>query len=151
MTPDAGKVAAPPDVIRWTPRDGDAPDCAVAALEIACGVTYQAALAAAALVAPDVNERGLSWAEIRRAARRLGWRTRLLRRGQFDVCDEDASGVLSVFRRHDKVRTDHVVYLWGGRVVEPSFSRRALWRNPEDFLRHYGYATGSLLVMEERL
>jgi hypothetical protein len=135
-------LAAPPDVIRWSPRSQGHGDCAVAALEIACGVTYETALAAALGACPDVLTRGLNWPEIRKAAGFLGFKTRLTKR--FDL-DED-TGILDVWQEQGG---EHVVYLWEGRIIEPMHDRQQLWLSAQSFLTHYHYTHGSLLTFKE--
>jgi hypothetical protein len=146
MTP--AHVAAPPDVLRWTSRSGDHGDCVVAALELACGVSYEEALQAATKAAPNILTEGMWLTEIPKAARRLGHRVRKLRAGTFDL--DESTGILHVYQSHRPLReTSHVVYLWDGRIVEPKFDRRQLWRHPQQFLKHYGYKAGSLLVIAD--
>ena len=137
-------LAAPPDVLRWTPRyEQDHGDCAVSALSLACGVTYENALAATLKVAPDVLISGLSWDEIRTAAKLLGVTPRLLRRGKYEL--DEATGILNIIQPSVK-DSDHVVYLWAGRIIEPKSDRRQLWLSAEQFLSHYGYRARSLMV-----
>lgn len=146
-------VAAPPDVLRWSTRSGDHGDCVVAALELACGVSYEQALQAATKTCPRVLTEGMSWPETVRAAKILGYRARVRRAGRYDV--DEATGILHVYQSGGARgwskrgrETSHAVYLWEGRVIEPKFDRRQLWRHPEQFLKHYGYKAGSLLVLE---
>lgn len=142
-------VAAPPDVLRWTARSGDHGDCVVAALELACGVSYEEALQAALAVSPDILQVGMWIKDIPKAAQRLGHRVRAIRAGRFEIDEE--TGILHVYQGHRPLReTSHVVYLWDGRVIEPKFDRRQLWRHPEQFLKHYGYRAGALLVTWRR-
>lgn len=139
-------VADPPDVLRWTSRSGDHGDCVIAALELACGVTYEQALQAASKVAPSCLQEGLWLTEIPAVAKLLGYT--ICRRvvGRYDI--DESTGILHVYQPHRPIReTSHVVYLWDGRIVEPKFDRRQLWRHPEQFLKHYGYRAGSLLVL----
>ena len=79
-------LAAPPDVLRWTPRyEFEHGDCAISALAIAGGVTYELALTSALKVAPDVLVNGMSWEEIYRAARILDLNPRLVRKGKYEL------------------------------------------------------------------
>lgn len=142
------KFAAPPDVIRWSTRSGNHGDCVVAALELAIGVTYEQALQASAAVASDVLTNGLSWGETVRVARRLGERAEILRAGRYDI--DDATGLLHVYQPRDRSGSSHAVYLWDGRIVEPKADRQQLWLHPDQFLKHYGYRAGSLVVIKGR-
>lgn len=132
-------LGAPPDVIHWSPRSGDHGDCAVSAIELACGVTYERALEAALALVPDVLTRGMTIGEIRCTVEALGFEVRW-RRSRYDLHDD--TGILSV--------DNHVVYLWEGRIVEPKADRRQLWLDPEQFLHHYHYTVSGLLVVGKR-
>ncbi len=134
---------AAPDVLRWSPRSDGPQDCAVVALELACGVTYEEALAAAIKAFPDVIHEGLRWSEIKAAATLLGFKGRLKR--SFNL--EEDTGILNVWEPDSKIVTDHAVYLWEGRIIEPRNDRRQLWLSAEHFLLHYKYKTGHLLVL----
>ena len=137
-------LAAPPDVLRWTPRyEQEHGDCAVSALSLACGVTYETALAAALKTAPEVLSQGMSWEEIKIAAKLLGMTPRLLRRGKYVL--EESTGILNIKQPAVK-DSDHVVYLWEGRIIEPKQDRRQLWLSAEQFLQHYRYKASSLMV-----
>lgn len=136
-------MAAPPDVLRWSPRSEGHGDCAVAAIELACGVTYETALAAACSTCPSVLQEGLSWSEIRRAIHTLGYKTSLRRRYTLD----EETGILNVYRIDHVETSSHVVYLWEGRIIEPMDARRQLWLDADQFLHHYRYQAGSLLVI----
>lgn len=133
-------VGNPPDMIRWTPRNAENMDCGVVALQLACGVTYEAALAAAVQVKPSVVDKGLTWGEIRRIARKLGFTTQLCAVGRYSL-DED-TGILGVRMKG----YDHAVYLWEGRVVEPM--SESLWLNAEEYLVCMQYTAGGLLTVE---
>lgn len=141
-------VVAPPDVLRWSLRSGDVPDCVVAALEMACGVSYEEALAACLGADPDVLTHGMYWRETKKAAKRLGFKMSVLARGRYDI--DESTGILHVYQPRKMHSTSHVVYLWDGRIIEPKSDRRQMWRHPEQFIAHYGYRSGSLLVIEEK-
>lgn len=134
-------VAVPPDMVRWVPRNAENGDCAITALQLATGMTYESVLAGALKVSPNILTNGLSWPEIRRIARKLGFNTKLLRRGRYDL--DEATGILNVVHKKDG---HHVVYLWEGRVIEPQF--QSLWKDPDAFLKHHKYRATSLLVLE---
>lgn len=92
---------------------------------------------------------GMFLTEVPKAARALGYRVRRLRAGRYDL--EEATGILHVYQRHRPIpETSHVVYVWEGRVIEPKSDRRQMWRHAEQFLKHYGYRAGALLVLEPR-
>jgi len=140
------QVTAPPDVLRWSSRSGDHGDCVVAALELACGVSYETALAASVRVCPNILSEGMWLTEVPKAAKLLGYRVRKQRAGTFDL--DESTGILHVYQSHRPIReTSHVVYLWGGRVVEPKADRRQLWLDAGQFLKHYGYRAGALLTL----
>lgn len=133
---------APPDVLRWVPRSDGHGDCAVAALELACGVTYETALLAAMKVCPDVLVDGLTTPEILRIARTLGFKARA--RHKYDL--DDDTGILVVKQPH-VVDSEHAVYLWEGRILEPMNARQQLWLKACDYLAHYHYTAGQLLFI----
>lgn len=141
-------MSAPPDVIRWSPRSDANGDCAVAALEIACGVTYEVALAAAITFEPEVHKNGMTIAQIKNAAKLLGWTTRY--RKKFDL-DED-TGILDVEEVGEdgktKPDTGHVVYLWEGRVIEPAAWARQMWLSAEDYLAYNRFVALGLLTLK---
>ena len=133
-------LAAPPDILRWSPRSSGHGDCTVAALELACGVTYEKALAAALLTEPDVLDLGMTLVGICAVVQALGFSTRLHR--QFDISED--TGILSVEQPRFK-NSKHVVYLWEGRVIEPKSDRRQLWLDADQFLKHYRYKADTLI------
>lgn len=138
-------MASPPEVIRWAPRSQGHGDCAIAALEIACGVTYEQALSAALQVSTLVLTDGLNWPEIQQVALLLGFTGKRIRK--FDL--EEDTGVLNVWQPGvGRAASDHVVYLWEGRIIEPSSDRQQLWLNSRDYLSHYHYTHGALLVLK---
>lgn len=101
------------------------------------GVNYEESLAACVIVVPSVLHYGMSWSEARKAARKLGGETKLLRRGRYDV--EEDTGLLNV----RKSGHDHAVFLWAGRVIE---GNGEMWERPADYFAHYKYQPYSLLV-----
>lgn len=140
----APPFAAPPDVIRWSPRSAGNGDCVVAAIEIACGVTYEQALEAAVRECPKkVMQNGMLIKETIRTVRALGWQTKLRRK--FDL-DED-TGILFVDQPQymPAGSCEHAVYLWEGRIIEPQNARRQLWLDAAAFLSHYKTKATSLL------
>ena len=138
-------LAAPPDVLRWSPRSSGHGDCAVAAIELACGVTYEVALAGALEQDPHVLTQGLTLSEIRHIIRTFGYAGKVLKKGTYEL-DDDTTGILAVKQPHVP-DSEHVVYVWEGRIIEPKADRRQLWLDAEQFLHHYKYRAGSLLTI----
>lgn len=138
-------MAAPPDVIRWAPRSANHGDCAVSALEMACGVTYEMALAAALSAQINVLSLGMRWGDIRKAAKILGFTTQLIRREKVDL--EEGTGLLDILSKGERTGS-HVVYLWEGRIIEPMHQLQQLWLDPNMYLQHYKFTHGSLLVLK---
>ena len=138
-------LAAPPDVVRWTARGGLHGDCAIAAVAMACGVTYETALVAACTICRNPLVKGMTAAQLLRAARALRCAAEwtVFERIHF----EDATGILWLQSTQLGVKEDHVVYLWGGRIVEPKFDRQELWEDPEQFFSHYGYRVARMLTV----
>ena len=137
-------LAAPPDILRWSPRSRGHGDCAVSALELACGVSYETALAAAVTVNLTVLGTGLTLPAMRQAAKLLGFKVRFHR--AFDI-DED-TGILWLVQAVSE-NGDHAAYLWEGRVVEPMQGREQLWLSARAYLAHYKYTVQGLLAVEE--
>lgn len=133
-----------PAVLHWSARSEAHGDCAIAALSLACGASYEEAVAACVTAVPKALDRGMTLKELEKAARGLGFATR--RRLKYDV--DDDTGILSVMVPGDH-STEHCVYLWEGRVVEPMSDRRQLWLSATAFLSHYGYKAGTLLALEK--
>mgnify|MGYP001579715419 CR=1 FL=1 len=128
---------APPDMVRWIPRNAENSDCAITALQLATGLTYEAVLAAALNVVPGVLTKGMSMANLKRVAAELGFAASWKRK--YDI--SEATGLLYV----ETKKEGHVVYLWEGRVIEPL--SQSLWRDPADYARCEGLRIGSLLVL----
>jgi hypothetical protein len=115
----------------------------VSTLAMLAGVMYEDALLASAHVNPKVLTVGMTWPQIKRAATRLGLKTRTIQN-----FDDDATGILHVSRVALGVAdaVDHVVFLWAGRVVD---GNGELWMEISDYLRHYGWEAKALLVTKE--
>lgn len=130
-----------PSVIRFVKQSGHHGDCAIAALAMFAGVMYEDALIACATVRGDVLTSGMTWTQIKAAAKRLGVKTRVLQ--AYDITE--ATGVLHVSRVAIGAGgiAEHVVLLWEGRVLD---GNGEFWRDPEDYLRHYGMEAKGLLV-----
>lgn len=138
-----GKASgAPPNVIHWTPRSGEHGDCAVVAISLATGFTYEEALSACLQANPAALEAGMSERQIKTALDLLGFKARC--RKVFDL--DDDTGILWVSSRGDH----HVVYLWAGRIVNPSkFDRTALWLDAEEYLKNGQWKAPLLITVEE--
>jgi hypothetical protein len=125
-----------PHVVRSVRQQGGHGDCAVAALAMLCGVDWPTAFAA------FDDPRGLlkhgvqPWTPIKRAAQRLGVKTRVATR----VDMERDTGILYVSDIYGP--EGHAVFLWQGRIVEGDGS---LWLFVSDYLRAMQYEAHSLL------
>jgi ABC-type bacteriocin/lantibiotic exporter with double-glycine peptidase domain len=128
-----------PALVRFVRQRDTHSDCGVACLGSLAGVTYEEALAALVQFQPAVLHSGATWIDMRRAAKRLGLKTRIRR--TYDL--HEATGIL---RLTNAAREDHFVFLWAGRIVQ---SGDEGWEDPEDFLKHYGYRAKALMVMVE--
>lgn len=113
-------------------------DCGVACLAMICGVSYENALVAIAQDQPNVCIVGVWCTELRRAAKRLGFKLKAKRR--VDLAED--TGILNL--SSSKWRSDHVVVLREGLIVETDGT---LWE-PDVFLRHYEAKVGTILVAE---
>jgi hypothetical protein len=129
-------------MVRWVPRNSENGDCAIIALQLACGLTYEEVLAAAVLQHPDVVSRGLLRTEIRRLASKLGYATKTLRKGRYDMAED--TGLLYV----SKEDFHHAVYLWKGRIIEPG--DQVMWADPEDYLECMELEAGCLLTLTRK-
>jgi hypothetical protein len=128
-----------PTLVRFVRQSGFHGDCGVATLGMLGGCVYEDALAAVVRYQPAALHAGLTWPQMRRAAKRLGLSTRLLRR--YDI--DEATGILNVM---DAQGEEHFVFLWEGRIVE---GNGELWLFNSDYLKHYGYTAKALLVARE--
>lgn len=133
-------VSCPPTMVRLVRQSGVETDCVVAALSSLIGLTYNQTLIHCAAINPDVLTHGMTWKDTRKAARRAGIRTQVLRR--FDA--EEATGLLCVRRKKpDGTTEEHVALLWAGRVCDGNYE---LWLDVEDYCAAHGYKATSLLV-----
>lgn len=133
-------ITLPPDCVRWIHRNGEDNDCAIAAISLATGLSYETVLGTAMNIQPLATMHGMSMKAIRAALSALGYTSKVRRK--FDL-DED-TGILWLTGKRDS----HVVYLWEGRIVEPSLGRRELWLDPRGYLAAEKFKVGSLLVIE---
>ena len=133
-----------PTLVRFVRQSGHHGDCGVSTLAMLAGVMYEDALLAAAKVNPEVLQTGMTWAQIRAAAKRLGLKTKTIQK-----FDDDATGILHVSRVAlglNACDPEHVVFLWEGRIVDGSGE---LWLELDTYLKHYGYEAKGLLVAAE--
>lgn len=134
----------PPDVVRWTPRSGEHGDCAVVAISLATGFTYEETLSACLSIQPGVLHVGLSGKHIKQVLALLGFTSRLHKK-RYDL-NED-TGLLWVVDTKDE---GHIVYLWAGRVIDPIKSERtALWLEADDYVRVGQWTVEGLITLEE--
>jgi len=111
-------------------------------------MTYEATLQVCSIVAPTVLVDGMRWQEIRSACQRLGHDVKTLHFERIRLDDDETTGILEVEQTQKGAQGyRHVVYLWAGRIIEPKVDRQELWEDPEQFLNHYGYRVGRLLVL----
>ena len=129
---------AVPAMVRFVKQSGHHSDCGVATLAMLAGVLYEDALATIACEQPGVLTLGLTWHELRRAAKALGLKTRITKK--YDP-DED-TGILNVGNR----KVEHFVFLWEGRVVE---GNGELWLDVDAYLKHNEFRARALLKAVE--
>ena len=131
----------PPDVVRWVSRNGEDGDCAIAAIALATGASYEEALAAAVKVQEAAVTHGMVWRDIKATVRRLGFSCQAKRK--YNIRSD--SGILDC----KAGRREHVVYLWAGRIIEPMLQRRTLHLDPEAYLKGEGWTAGMLLTLKK--
>lgn len=131
----------PPDFVQWVNRSGQDYDCAIAAIMLACGPSYNAVLAEAIRIQPDAVKRGMNWRDIKATVHRLGWQYRMRRK--YDLTTD--TGILGV----TGFQGDHVVYLWAGRVIEPRPDAPGHWLYARKFLDSQGWTAGMLLTVKK--
>lgn len=131
-------LAMPPDCVRWITRNGEDNDCAIAAISLATGHSYETVLGHAMAVHPGATVDGLTMRQIKAVLLALDVPHRVRRK--FDI--EEDTGILWVSGKSD----EHVVYLWEGRVIEPSLGRRSLWLDPRGYLAHEKYLKATWLI-----
>jgi len=119
--------ALPPDCVRWITRNGEDNDCGIAAISLATGHSYEQVLGVAVGLNPSVLMSGMSNKEIRATLTELGYDSKVRRK--FDL--EEDTGVLII---EDHRQERHAVYLWEGRIIEPSLGRRSLWLDANNYL-----------------
>lgn len=115
-------------------------DCGVAALSSLTGVAYEEVLAAAARVAPRVEEDGLYLTQMEKIAHELD--ASLVRKRSSQVDFETDTGILHVY--DVRAHVYHVVLLWEGRILETDGSA---W-HADVYLATKRFKAGCLLVLE---
>jgi hypothetical protein len=133
-------TALAPDVVRFVPQNGRDADCGIAAAAMLFGLSRDEAVACCAAVRPQVLSHGLQMVNLVEIARILGSRhARWVPKGHYDLHED--TGVLYV----QDATQGHVALLWEGRIVDGSGE---MWLDPEDYLLHYQFTVGALLVRE---
>jgi hypothetical protein len=134
-----------PTIIRFVRQSGHHGDCTISTLAMLAGVMYEDALLAAAKVNPDVLKSGMTWHQIRAAARRLGVKTKTVH-----AYNDDLTGILHVepvaLGANGGDLTEHVAFFWEGRIID---GNGEMWLESSDYLRHYGYEAKALLIAQE--
>jgi hypothetical protein len=104
------------------------------------GESYEEVLVATAQVAPTVLQAGLTWVQMKKIAKLLGFRATVKRKRAIDI--EGDTGILCV--NSPKWKADHVVVLREGLIIDTDGS---LWE-PSTFLSANSSKVQSLLVLE---
>jgi hypothetical protein len=116
-------------------------DCAVACLATLFELTYEDALVALSQEEPGVVHGGVTERALRRAAKVCG--RELKRQRRIDL--EDSTGILWLESPHWPAA--HVVVLWDGRIIDTDGA--ALWREADDYLKHYEATPKALLIVQD--
>lgn len=127
-----------PHIVKFIRQSGDHGDCGVNTLAMLTGVLYEDALAAVLAYEPAVLQIGVRWTELRKAAKRLGVKTQLLR--SYDL--EESTGILGLKAEKTKGE-DHYTFLWEGRIID---GNGEMWKEPADYFRQYKFRPTWLLV-----
>lgn len=115
-------------------------DCGIATLGMLTGRMYEEVLVVAAQVAPTLLTCGMTWVQMKKVARLLGFRATIKRKRAIDM--EADTGILCV--SSPKWKADHVVVLREGLIIDTDGS---LWE-PATFLSANSSKVQSLLVLE---
>lgn len=115
-------------------------DCGVATLAMLTGHTYEEVLITAAQVAPTLLTAGMTWVQMKKVSKLLGFRALVKRKRAIDI--ENDIGILCV--NSPKWKADHVVVLREGLIIDTDGS---LWE-PQTFLSANSSKVQSLLVLE---
>lgn len=113
-------------------------DCGVSVLSMFLRISYEEALLAVGKEAPKVLGRGLWFTQLRRAARRLGVRTRIKRTWRANADD----GIVYIKNQRGP---NHCVLLRRGLFFDTDFNVY----DPSDYLKATKARTGALLVRAE--
>ncbi len=136
-------MSTAPSIIMWIPRSNDHGDCAVVAIAMLVGLSYEETLSACLQAHPAVLHAGMTIRQIKCALDLLGFKGRA--RKKFDI--EEDTGLLWVV---DNECDSHVTLLWAGRIINPShFDRTALWLDPDEYLKAGDLTPHVLITVEE--
>ncbi len=115
-------------------------DCGIATLAMLTGESYEEVLVIAAQIAPTLLQSGMTWVQMKKVARKLGFGAKVKRKRAIDL--ENDTGILCV--NSPKWKADHVVVLREGLIIDTDGS---LWE-PTVFLSAHSAKVMSLLVLE---
>lgn len=118
-------------------------DCGIATLAMLTAHTYEEVLIVAAQVAPGLLTAGMTWVQMKKVAKLLGFKASVKRKRAIDI--ENDIGILCV--NSPKWKADHVVVLREGLIIDTDGS---LWE-PQTFLSSQTAKVQSLLVLEPLL
>ncbi len=118
-----------PALVRFVKQTGHHGDCGVVTLAMLAGTLYEDSLAACISVQPTALHAGMTWAQMRQAAKILGITAKITRR--YNINKD--TGILNVAKklRNGRTTDEHFIFLWAGRLVE---GNGELWQNPSDYL-----------------
>lgn len=115
-------------------------DCGIATIAMLTGESYEEVLVVAAQVAPTLLQSGMTWVQMKKVARLLGFRSSVKRKRAIDI--EGDTGILCV--NSPTWKADHVVVLREGLIIDTDGS---LWE-PTVFLSAHKAKIQSLLILE---
>jgi ABC-type bacteriocin/lantibiotic exporter with double-glycine peptidase domain len=118
-------------------------DCAVACLVMLLGVSYEAALLAIAQVDPHVATNGLFFTQLKKVAKRLGFKLKSVRKGRYSL--DESTGILGVKLKDGNV--EHAVILFRGTIIDPE-EDGVVWDSAEAYFEAKCKKVGSLLTLE---
>lgn len=132
-----------PARVQFIRQTGDHGDCGVSTLAMLAGLPYADSLAACVSIQPAALHTGLTWAQMRAAAKILGLKVRVTSRYNID----SDTGILNVAKlcRNGRKTGEHLVFLWEGRIVE---GNGELWLEPAAYLKHCDYTAYKLMVID---
>ncbi len=104
-------------IVRFVEQMRGHTDCGVSAFAMCFGLSYAQALVMVACVAPRVLTCGITWRDLKKAARKHGAKFKQVTRG-IDVEDEDVEGILAVSFIDAGQHISHAVYLKRGFIFD---------------------------------